>query len=257
MHALTLIALVLTSAVEVGDVFLGKVTAVTDADAFELRVAGKPFLLKLYGADAPEIGQPHRKESLAAFKEFILNRDVVATVRDIKSDSRPLVDVIADGDSIAQKMVEQGFAWHAPHHPDTESIADFQEHARQERLGLWKQPSAQSPWEYRASLKKADRPERQLTITKKRRAKPEEPADTPPPMAATPTPTPPPPPSKPDPAPETDTLFVHITNTGAKYHSGGCRWLKSDIVVTLQDARDRGLTPCKVCGGRPFTRSAP
>jgi micrococcal nuclease len=252
-----LILLSLIVSVEVGDTFLGTVVAVTDADAFELRVAGKPLLLKLYGADAPEIGQPYRKESLSAFKSYIVDRDVVATVRDNKSDSRPLVDVIVDGDSIAQKMVEQGFAWHAPHHPDTDSIKGFEEHARANHLGLWKQPLPQAPWEYRASLKKANPSDRQLTITKKRRAKPKEPVQSPTPAAADASPQLPQPPSKPNPVPETDTLFVHITNTGAKYHSAGCRWLKSDIVVSLEQARERGLTPCQTCGGRPFTRPAP
>lgn len=41
---------------------------------------------------------------------------------------------------------------------------------------------------------------------------------------------------------------VHITNTGKKYHSAGCQYLKkSDIEVTLSDAKARGLTPCSKC----------
>ncbi len=43
------------------------------------------------------------------------------------------------------------------------------------------------------------------------------------------------------------TVKVHITNTGSKYHNAGCRTLKSDIEVTLEDAKARGLEPCKVC----------
>ncbi len=43
-------------------------------------------------------------------------------------------------------------------------------------------------------------------------------------------------------------VLVHITNTGKKYHSGGCRYLKkSDIEVSLEDAKARGLTPCSQC----------
>lgn len=43
------------------------------------------------------------------------------------------------------------------------------------------------------------------------------------------------------------TVKVHITNTGSKYHNAGCRTLKSDIEVTLEDAKARGLEPCKIC----------
>ncbi|MDI9508469.1 MAG: ComEC/Rec2 family competence protein [Bacillota bacterium] len=40
---------------------------------------------------------------------------------------------------------------------------------------------------------------------------------------------------------------VHITKTGARYHRSNCRHLKSNIVVSLQEAVDKGLTPCKTC----------
>ena len=43
-------------------------------------------------------------------------------------------------------------------------------------------------------------------------------------------------------------VMVHITNTGEKYHSAGCQYLRSsDIEVTLEGAKSRGLTPCSKC----------
>ena len=43
-------------------------------------------------------------------------------------------------------------------------------------------------------------------------------------------------------------IQVHITETGSKYHSAGCQYLRSsDIIVTLDDAKARGLTPCSKC----------
>lgn len=40
---------------------------------------------------------------------------------------------------------------------------------------------------------------------------------------------------------------VYITNTGKKYHRGGCRTLKSKIESTIDAATAKGLTPCGVC----------
>ena len=40
---------------------------------------------------------------------------------------------------------------------------------------------------------------------------------------------------------------VYITNTGSKYHLDGCRHLKSKIEVSLQEALDKNLEPCKNC----------
>lgn len=46
----------------------------------------------------------------------------------------------------------------------------------------------------------------------------------------------------------TNGTTVHITKTGEKYHRSGCRYLRqSDITVSLNEAKSRGLTPCSVC----------
>jgi hypothetical protein len=44
------------------------------------------------------------------------------------------------------------------------------------------------------------------------------------------------------------SVIVYITDTGAKYHKDGCRYLrKSKIKTTLQQAKADGYTACKVC----------
>ncbi|GAA0120808.1 hypothetical protein UT300018_01230 [Clostridium faecium] len=44
------------------------------------------------------------------------------------------------------------------------------------------------------------------------------------------------------------STVVYITETGEKYHLGGCRYLsKSKIEISLQDAVNRGYTPCSRC----------
>lgn len=55
-------------------------------------------------------------------------------------------------------------------------------------------------------------------------------------------------PSEPAPTAESVSVQVHIAKTGKKYHTAGCRYLsKSDVVVSLSTAKQRGLTPCSVC----------
>src|SRR5258708_2147280 len=42
---------------------------------------------------------------------------------------------------------------------------------------------------------------------------------------------------------------VYITNTGQKYHTGGCRYLsKSKIAIELKNAVNQNYVACKVCG---------
>ena len=43
---------------------------------------------------------------------------------------------------------------------------------------------------------------------------------------------------------------VYITERGNKYHSAGCRYLKkSQIPMSLSEAKRQGYTACSVCGG--------
>lgn len=47
---------------------------------------------------------------------------------------------------------------------------------------------------------------------------------------------------------QTSSYTVYRTKTGEKYHRSGCRHLsKSQIAISIEDARAMGLTPCKVC----------
>lgn len=42
-------------------------------------------------------------------------------------------------------------------------------------------------------------------------------------------------------------ITVYVTNTGSKYHTGGCRYLrKSRIPISLESAKT-GYSPCSVC----------
>lgn len=44
------------------------------------------------------------------------------------------------------------------------------------------------------------------------------------------------------------SIIVHITDTGSKYHSAGCQYLrKSDHEVTLEQAKSMGLDACSKC----------
>lgn len=47
---------------------------------------------------------------------------------------------------------------------------------------------------------------------------------------------------------ETIEIIVYITESGDKYHSDGCQYIrKSKIPISLEEAKDKGYTPCKRC----------
>jgi len=51
-----------------------------------------------------------------------------------------------------------------------------------------------------------------------------------------------------DRAGQKESIIVHTTRTGKKYHRAGCQYLsRSDIPVDLEEAKARGLEPCLRC----------
>jgi endonuclease YncB( thermonuclease family) len=46
-------------------------------------------------------------------------------------------------------MIEAGLAWHYKQFSKNKSLAVAEEQARIKHLGLWQQPNAQPPWEWR------------------------------------------------------------------------------------------------------------
>lgn len=47
---------------------------------------------------------------------------------------------------------------------------------------------------------------------------------------------------------ENKEVTVYVTNSGEKYHRDGCKYLgKSKIPISLNDAKNEGYSPCKVC----------
>lgn len=82
-------------------------------------------------------------------------------------------------------------------------------------------------------------------------------APCPPPLASTPCPdidsTPAPEPTT-TPAPTPDpSALVYRTPSGERYHRATCSHVKGKAIpLTLKEAKEKGLTPCKVCHPPPL-----
>jgi hypothetical protein len=65
-----------------------------------------------------------------------------------------------------------------------------------------------------------------------------------------PIPSPSPPIVIPTPTPDSDTKseIVYRTPSGERYHRADCRFVKGKAIpLTLAEAKESGLTPCKIC----------
>ena len=137
------------------------VTRVTDGDTVVVDLGGGVSLkVRLRGVDAPERAQPGGTAATAAASDFCLGRKVAIAVSDVDRYGRTVGDVVlvrghtAGGErSLGLHLLRGGFAWHYATYDKRAEMAGAAAEAVSARRGLWAQPGAEPPWEYRKRIR--------------------------------------------------------------------------------------------------------
>lgn len=133
--------------------YTGKAFAVYDGDTFKLKLAdGSVLKVRMYGIDAPEKKQDFGRVSQRKLSELIENKEVLLKVYSEDKYGRKVSKVFADGVDVNGEMLKSGLAWHYKQYSNDLDYARFEEEARRNRLGLWKQGRAVSPWDWRKAV---------------------------------------------------------------------------------------------------------
>lgn len=133
--------------------YTGKAFAVYDGDTFKLKLAdGSILKVRMYGIDAPEKKQDFGRVSQRKLSELIENKEVLLKVYSEDKYGRKVSKVFADGVDVNGEMLKSGLAWHYKQYSNDLDYARFEEEARRNRLGLWKQGRAVPPWDWRKAV---------------------------------------------------------------------------------------------------------
>jgi endonuclease YncB( thermonuclease family) len=146
----------------------GEALDVHDGDSFTFRGEdGRRLRIRVSGIDAPEQHQPYADQSRRHLGEMLRGRRL--RIDAIKQDvfDRTVAKVwVLDGDTApvdaALSLVEAGLAWHFVRYRADQPPADVPRYARAERdararrAGLWREPSPEAPWDYRARMRRTE-----------------------------------------------------------------------------------------------------
>lgn len=135
----------------------GPVTGISDGDTFYMAIEGTPTRLRLAQIDAPEKAQPFGRRAEQSLRDLIGKREVTATWTKADRYGRPIVQVEVDGVNVNAEQVRRGFAWVYRQYATDRSLYDLEAEARAARLGLWADPNAVEPWEWRKVHPKGNR----------------------------------------------------------------------------------------------------
>ncbi len=141
----------LTAPLAAAEIYMARVTYVTDGDTVWVRPedGSATRKLRLQGIDAPEICQPGGADARAALRTLVLARRVQVRVRARDDYGRGLAQVRFGSNDVAAMLVRGGHAWPYRWRSKPGQYAAEEAHARQARLGLFAADQPELPDAFR------------------------------------------------------------------------------------------------------------
>ena len=135
----------------------GKVVGVTDGDTITVLVNKTTIKVRLEGIDAPESKQSYGTKTKQALSEMVFGKNVLVKKTGEDRYGRTLGVIMLGEKDINAKMIEEGWAWHYKKYNNEERLAKLEVEARSDKRGLWDDPNALAPWDYRARQKRPEK----------------------------------------------------------------------------------------------------
>jgi micrococcal nuclease len=108
-------------------------------------------VVRLAGIDAPEKGQAFGQRSRQALAALCFKKR--AEIHPVATDryGRTVARVVCDRVDASAEQVRVGLAWAYTRYDADKSATKLERGAREQRLGLWADPSPIAPWDWRRS----------------------------------------------------------------------------------------------------------
>lgn len=129
----------------------GKVVSVADGDTFTLLNTEKSQeKVRLHGIDCPERAQAYGTAAKQKLSDLVFGR-LVRLERKTKDRYGRTIAIVynSEGVNINEALLKAGFAWHYKQHDKNAAWAALEQEAKRQKLGLWADPGATAPWEWR------------------------------------------------------------------------------------------------------------
>ncbi|NJI71956.1 thermonuclease family protein [Sphingobacterium kitahiroshimense] len=129
----------------------GKVVRVADGDTITILDSTNTQLrVRLYGVDAPEKGQDFSNVAKQFISDLCFSKIVSIDIKDIDRYGRTVGIVwTADSTNLNLELLRSGLAWHYKIFDNSDDFAQAEHLARINKVGLWREPNAAPPWEFR------------------------------------------------------------------------------------------------------------
>jgi micrococcal nuclease len=206
--------------------FTGKVVSIADGDTITVLHDETQIKVRFHGVDTPEKKQDYGTAAKNFTADHCFGEIVTIVVTDTDRYGRKVGLVILEaGRVLNHELVAAGLAhWYEQYAPDDQALKRLQTEAKTAKRGLWSRSDVIIPSEFRKGKRNGN-----VTPYNPPSARTESMPSALPSAAIGPAGT------------------VYITDSGAKYHKKGCRFLKQSSKAVLLSKARGNYDPCGVC----------
>ncbi|MCA1322631.1 thermonuclease family protein [Herbaspirillum sp. alder98] len=126
-----------------------KVIGIADGDTMTVLVGKKPVKIRLANIDAPEKAQTFGQRSKQSLSDICWGKDAQFDVQNQDRYGRTVAVVRCGGIEANRSQVQKGMAWVYPNYNKDAALPPLEQAARGAKAGLWSDPHAQAPWDFR------------------------------------------------------------------------------------------------------------
>lgn len=138
------------------NILQGKVVSVADGDTITILDVNKTqHKIRLQGIDAPEKAQAFGEKSKQSLYKMVHDKTVQVAFTKNDKYGRIVGKVFLDTQDICHQQIKSGLAWHYKKYQNEQPLEDRDAYsaseltAKSQQLGLWSEPQAIPPWDYR------------------------------------------------------------------------------------------------------------
>lgn len=143
-------ALVLIRFLSVKDIN-GKVVSIQDGDTITVLQGSSTHRIRLQGIDCPEKGQAFGNVARQFTSDLAFGKKVKVKYEERDQYKRYLGTVYVGDRNLNKELLKAGLAWHYKEYSQDPVLAGLEIKARLDKKGLWSDPRAIPPWEFRRS----------------------------------------------------------------------------------------------------------
>ena len=135
--------------------FVGKCVGVQDGDTITVLRSGRAVKVRLEGIDSPEDGQSFSNKAKKFTSGLVFGKTVTVRTKENDRYGRIVGRVFVGDLDISREIVRNGYAWHFKKYSKEKMLANAQQYAKTNSLGLWSEYAPISPGEYRNRKKRS------------------------------------------------------------------------------------------------------